>query len=85
MEYKPLTFPLPPEVAADLCDPGSPPEGHVRIVLIKFDGDDLPIVAEIYKGFLDDLPVLVGSKDGLQYRTGVCPPDLLYMVSEYSG
>jgi len=43
MEYKPLPFPIPPEVEADLCDPGSPPEGHVRVVLLKIN-DAGPVV-----------------------------------------
>jgi hypothetical protein len=37
--YKPMTFPLTPEVQADLSDPGSPPEGHVCIAVLCFSED----------------------------------------------
>ena len=84
MEYKPLTFPLSPEVAADLCDPGSPPEGHVRVVITRgSSGDRLvtqigPNVSEYIDSFYAD------PEDSVEYVTGVVLTEVLDMLPDLS-
>ncbi len=38
--FQPLPNPIPPEIAADLSDPGSPPEGYIRVAVLRSGGGD---------------------------------------------
>ena len=84
MEYKPLTFPLSPEVAADLCNPGSPPEGHVRVVVTETDNTpklvtviDSHTAATIRDCYAED-------EDPVRYCIGIVLKDVVDMLPEWS-
>ena len=84
MEYKPLTFPLSPEVAADLCDPGTPPEGHVRVIITETDNTPkLVTVIDVYaantirEAYAED-------EDPVRYCIGIALKDVVDMLPEWS-
>ena len=91
MEYKPLTFPLPPEVEADLCDPGSPPEGHVRVAVLRFSEESTAgnYIAATGPNFTADMFFALGlqdddhTEDPTSYRTGFCMPEILDSLQEW--
>ena len=84
MDYQPLPIPVPPEIAADLCDLGSPPKGHVRVVITRgSSGDRLvtqigPNVSEYIDSFYAD------PEDSVEYVTGVVLTEVLDMLPDRS-
>ena len=83
MKYKSLPFPIPDDIAADLCDPGSPPEGHVRVVFTK-TSDTGTLVTEIRAGTSEDLTANYGESGAVEYRTDHMPKEALDMLPEWS-
>lgn len=91
MGYKPLPFPIPPEIEADLCDPGNPPEGHVRVAILRFaeDSSSGQYIAATGPTFTSDMFFVFSFQDDdhiehpESYRIGFCMPEILESLQEW--
>ena len=91
MEYKSLPFPIPGDIAADLCDPGRPPPGHVRVAVFRFSEESAmgDYVTRTNSDTIKDLDFTLSLQDDdthdrpTSYRTGFCMPEILECLQEW--
>lgn len=91
MDYQPLLYPISPDIEADLCDPGSPPEGHVRVAVLRFSAESTRgnYIAATGPNFISNMNFMFGFQDDdhiehpTSYRTGFCLPEILDSLQEW--